>query len=264
MIELKDIHKSLGGREVLRGLNLRIEARETFAIMGYSGSGKSVTLKHMVGLMRPDKGEVWVEGGRVDTLGWKELGSVRRRFGFLFQSGALINWLSVFENVALPLREHTSLGSTEITKRVREKLALVRLLGHENKMPDQLSGGMRKRAGLARAIALDPQILLYDEPTAGLDPVIAGHIRKMMVRMREALGVTTVVVTHQIEDVIGIADRLGLLLGGKIVESGPPDVMLKSPRIRSFLAGQMELPAAHGAGARVIEGERSQREDSDT
>jgi len=264
MIELKDIHKSLGGREVLRGLSLTVESHETFAIMGYSGSGKSVTLKHMVGLTRPDKGEVWVGGERVDTLGWKELGSVRRRFGFLFQSGALINWLSVFENVALPLREHTNLSETEIAKRVREKIALVRLLGHENKMPDHLSGGMRKRAGLARAIALDPQILLYDEPTAGLDPVIAGHIRKMIVRMREALGVTTVLVTHQIEDVVGIADRLGLLLGGRIVESGPPDVMMKSPRIRAFLSGQMELPAAHGAGTRPIGGGRPKREESDT
>jgi phospholipid/cholesterol/gamma-HCH transport system ATP-binding protein len=213
-------------------------------IIGRSGSGKSVTIKHMVGLLRPTRGTVLVDGTDVTALDKTGIFALRRKFGVLFQSGALINWLSVYDNVALPLREHTKLGADEIEKKTLEKLRLVELDEHGDKMPSDISGGMKKRAGLARAIVLDPEILLYDEPTSGLDPVLASRINRLIIDVKEKLGVTSVVVTHDMDSAYKIADRIAMLYEGRIVQVGTPDEIRKSndPVVRQFVEGRIEGP----------------------
>ncbi|MFW6157874.1 MAG: ABC transporter ATP-binding protein [Planctomycetota bacterium] len=244
MIELRDVHKRLDNHPVLDGVDLHVERGETMAVIGRSGSGKSVTLKHIVGLMRPDRGTVTVDGTDVTRLDGRALFQLRRKFGMLFQSGALLSWFSVFDNVALPLREQTRKDEAEIERIVLDKLELLDMREHAQKMPADLSGGMRKRAGLARAIVLDPEILLYDEPTSGLDPVMASRINHLVRHVQKQLGVTSVVVTHDMESAYQVADRIAMLYGGKIVEVGTPDEIRHSddPVVRQFVNGTIEGP----------------------
>jgi len=244
MIQFEHVHKALGGRTVLDGIDLEIRNGETTVIIGRSGCGKSVMLKHIIGLLYADSGAVTVDGLDVAALANHGLFELRRKFGVLFQSGALINWLSVYDNVALPLREHTKLSAKEIDKTVREKLALLDLEQDAAKMPSDLSGGMRKRAGLARAIVLSPQNILYDEPTSGLDPVMAARIDELIIHVKKSLGVTSVVVTHDMPSAYRVGDRIAMLYGGKIIEVGTPDEIRKTkhPVVRQFIEGQLEGP----------------------
>ena len=246
MITLKDVHKQLAGEAVLNGVDLEIERGETMVIIGRSGSGKSVTIKHMVGLLHADRGTVTVAGIDVAALDKTGTFDLRRKFGVLFQSGALINWLNVYDNVALPLREHTKLSVGEIDEKVRGKLRLLDLDEHAGKMPADISGGMKKRAGLARAIVLDPEIIVYDEPTSGLDPVMASRINQLIIDVKEKLGVTSVVVTHDMASAYTIADRIAMLYGGRIVQVGTPDEIKNSDDavVRQFVEGRIEGPMA--------------------
>ena len=243
-IELCDLTKTLAGRKVLDGVNLSIVKGETLCIMGGSGAGKSVTLKHIVGLMKPDHGIVRIDGVDVTHQKNGELDAARRKIGFLFQGAALLNSMTVFENVALPLREHEKLSESEIERRVNEKLALVSLSDAGSKMPSEISGGMKKRAGLARAIVRGPEIILYDEPTAGLDPVIASTVNDMILDMQKKLGVTSILVTHDMSSAFRVSNRLAMLLEGKIIKLGTPDEFRKSedPLIRQFIYGESEGP----------------------
>ena len=244
MIKLNGVHKKLGGEPVLAGVDLEVKGGETMVIIGSSGSGKSVTLKHMIRLLGPDRGTVTVDGVNVCELSGPALFDLRRKFGVLFQSGALISWLSVYENVALPLREHTRLDEAAVDATVREKLGLVNMAEHVDKMPSDLSGGMKKRAGLARAIVLDPEIVLYDEPTSGLDPVLASRIDHLIRRVQKELGVTSVVVTHDMDSAYRVADRIAMLYQGRIVQVGAPDEIRNSdnPIVRQFVEGNIEGP----------------------
>lgn len=222
---------------MLKGLSLDIPRGKTVVIMGRSGIGKSVTLKHIVGLMKPDKGSVMVDGVDVTKLTGAALEDIRRKFGFLFQSSALLNSLNVFENVSLPLREHTNLTRSEMEKVVKEKLALVKLENVEHLMPDELSGGMKKRVGLARAIIREPEIILYDEPTTGLDPPTADSINDMIIDMKRKLKITSVVVTHDLHCALKVGDLIALIEDGVITEKGTPQEFMRSSNatIQSFL-----------------------------
>jgi phospholipid/cholesterol/gamma-HCH transport system ATP-binding protein len=242
MIRFENVYKSLGGRPVLRGLSLEIRRGETMVIVGGSGTGKSVSLKHMVGLLRADAGKVWVADQDVGATGGRDLEALRRRFGVLFQSGALLNWMTVEENVALPLYEHSDLGDDQIRARTRERLALVHLEGSEAKYPSEISGGMKKRVALARALILEPEILLYDEPTAGLDPVMSRHVDKLIMETQQQLRVTSVVVTHDLHSAFAIADRIAMLHEGRAIEVSAPAEFVKSPHpfVREFIKAQFE------------------------
>jgi len=244
MIELIDIHKELGGKKVLNGLSLKVESGETMVIIGSSGSGKSVTFKHITGLLKPDSGRILVDGVDVTTASGNEVDRVRRRLGVLFQSGALLNWMTVDANVALPLRELTKLPEAEIRRIVDEKLALVELNGAGHLMPASLSGGMKKRAGLARSLVLEPEILLYDEPTSGLDPIMANRINELIIDMQRKLNVTSIVVTHDMESAFMIADRIAMLFGGRIIEVGTPLEIraTKNVIVRQFVDGKTRGP----------------------
>lgn len=244
VIRLEGVVKRLGERNVLDGLDLAVPRGETFVIIGRSGTGKSVTLKHMIGLMAPDAGTVTVDGKSVAGAPPEAWDALRTKFGVLFQNGALLNSLTVGENVALPLREHTPLPDAEIRRIVREKLALVDLAGAEDVMPDALSGGMRKRVGLARAIVREPRIILYDEPTSGLDPVMSNIINQLIIGMKRQLKVTSVVVTHDMGSAYLIADRIAMIEGGRIVQEGTPKDVLqtKNPVVRQFIDGNVHGP----------------------
>jgi phospholipid/cholesterol/gamma-HCH transport system ATP-binding protein len=239
-IRFESVARNLGGRAVLDGVSFEVRRGETFVIVGPSGAGKSVTLKHMVRLLTPDAGRVLVGEDEVSAATGRELERIRERFGYLFQGGALLAWMTMAENVALPLREKTSLGEAEIRERVMEKLRLVGLESDAAKLPDELSGGMRKRAGLARAIIRDPQIVLYDEPTSGLDPVTSRTIDALIEKMRAELGVTSVVVTHDLHSALSIGTRIALLHGGQIVELAEPARFIESPNeaVQAFLRAQ--------------------------
>ncbi len=228
MIEIADLRKSFNGKEVLKGLSLKIREGEILAVIGSSGSGKTVLLKHLIGMTRPDSGEVFIKGRPISGLGERELEKTRRLFGFVFQSGALLNSLTVFENVALPLAERREMSRDEIKKKVREKLRLVSLEGIEDEMPANLSGGMKKRVAIARAIVEDPRIILYDEPTAELDPVTAASIEKLIRSLKTGLGVTSVVVIHDMRIAFRLADRIALLHDGIFVETGTPSEIMES------------------------------------
>jgi phospholipid/cholesterol/gamma-HCH transport system ATP-binding protein len=207
-------------------------------ILGGSGSGKTVLMKHIIGLLKPDSGEVWVDGTDITKLQGRDLQEHRQSMGMVFQNAALFDSLTVGDNVAFPLREHTRLNEEEIRKRVKEKLAVVSLFDVEPKYPAELSGGMRKRVGLARAIIRDPKIVLYDEPTTGLDPLTTENVDDMIITARQKLGVTSVVISHDIGSAFHIADRIAMLHHGKIVEEGPPEKVRnsKDPHTREFLA----------------------------
>ncbi len=244
MIRLENVHKQFGARKVLDGLSLNVHEGETFVIIGPSGTGKSVTLKHIVGLMRPDAGEVYVDNEPVHSATPPQLEAIRRKMGFLFQNGALLNSLTAGENVALPLRQHTDWPEEKIQAAVEEKLSLVDMEGRGDVMPSDLSGGMRKRVSLARAIILAPRIVLYDEPTSGLDPVMSNIINKLINSMKAKLGITSIVVTHDMSSAYLIADRIGMIYKGKLVEAGPPKELLKTtnPVVRQFIDGKTEGP----------------------
>ncbi|MGH7381329.1 MAG: ABC transporter ATP-binding protein [Candidatus Methylomirabilales bacterium] len=240
-IELHRLYKAFEGNQVLQGLDLTIEAGEILTILGGSGTGKSVLLKLIIGLLKPDTGQILVEGEDIVPLQEEELLKVRRKVGMLFQGAALFDSMSVMENIAFPLREHTRMTEAEIRGRVEEVLALVGMAGVEEKLPSELSGGMRKRVGLARAIALTPQIVLYDEPTTGLDPRNVDKINELITDLRAKLQVTSVVVTHDIQSALRISDRVALLSDGRIADTGTPAEIAKAehPVVQEFLAGHL-------------------------
>ena len=240
MIRFEQVTKAFGPQVVLDRLDLEIRKGETFVIVGPSGTGKSVTLRHMIRLLTPDRGRVWVGGVCVSEAEGRNLSRIRDRCGMLFQNGALLAWLSVFENVALPLRERTNLDEAAIQARVDECLDLVDLGPHADKFPDAISGGMRKRAGLARAIVMKPEIVLYDEPTSGLDPVSRRAIDRLIDDLRVKLGVTSVVVTHDLHSALAIGSRIALIAGGRFVEIAPPAAFIRSaqPAVKEFLDAQ--------------------------
>lgn len=239
-IRFENVTKSFGGPLVLDRLSFEVQRGETFVIVGSSGSGKSVTLKHMVRLLIPDSGVVYVEGEPISETDGRALEHIRDKFGYLFQGGALIAWLNVFENVALPLREKTHLSEEVIREKVMATLKLVGLENDAEKEPDEISGGMRKRVGLARAIVHNPAIILYDEPTSGLDPVSSRMIDALILRMQRELGVTSVVVTHDLHSALSIGTRIAMLYAGRIVELAPPREFIHSrhPEVQAFLASQ--------------------------
>ncbi|MBI4582425.1 MAG: ABC transporter ATP-binding protein [Planctomycetes bacterium] len=244
MIRIEGLRKSFGDLLVLDGVNLEVRKGETVVIMGGSGCGKSTVLRHLIGVLEPDDGKVELFDQDLSQLDEDGLSALRRRFGILFQSGALYNSMTVGENVALPLREHTNLAEDIIQIIVKIKLELVGLRDFESLMPAQLSGGMRKRVGLARAIALDPEIVFYDEPTTGLDPIVAGVIDKLINDLKISLGITSLVVTHDMESAFRIADRMVMLYEGRVVASGTPEEIKKTsnPLVRQFVQGEPDGP----------------------
>ncbi|MBI5442080.1 MAG: ABC transporter ATP-binding protein [Deltaproteobacteria bacterium] len=245
-IEFVDVHKSFRGQKVLDGLDLRIARGRTTVIIGRSGGGKSVTLKHMIGLMRPDNGKVLVHGQDICALSKSEAMQVRRQFGMLFQEGALFDSMTVGRNVAFPLEEHTDLPPERIRERVAEMLRTVGLPGIEEKMPSELSGGMRKRVGLARALVLEPSIVLFDEPTSGLDPIMADAIDRLIHDTQRESGRTYVVISHDLQATFKIADYIAMLYGGKIIAFGTPEEIRADPNpyLVQFLSGTAQGPAA--------------------
>jgi len=244
MIELIDVHKSFGTQKVLDGLNLEIVDGQTTVIIGKSGGGKSVLLKHIIGLLKPDSGRVMVDGTDITGLNDKDLNEIRKKFGMLFQEAALFDSMNVAENVAFPLREHTKMKEREIRDIVKERLAAVGLPGVEQKMPSELSGGMRKRVGLARALAMHPQIILFDEPTTGLDPVMTEAINELIITTQKNFDLTCVVISHDIQSIFEVGHRIAMLYEGKIIEYGEPDDIKKSdnPVLTQFLSGSLDGP----------------------
>ena len=238
MIRLVKLNKSFRGAPVLKDLDLTIPTGQTTVIIGGSGSGKSVLLKHIIGLLQPDSGEVWIDNDELTRLREKDLYRVRKRFGMLFQEGALFDSMNVGQNVAFPILEHRRLPLAEVQQLVVEKLDLVGLPGIEEKMPSELSGGMRKRVALARAIALDPDILLFDEPTTGLDPVMTASIDQLIMNTQQRFQMTCVVISHDIQSVFRIAHKIAMLYEGRIVEEGVPEVFRESKHktVQDFLS----------------------------
>lgn len=244
-VEFVDLHKAYGPKKVLRGASLKVYRGEVVVILGGSGTGKSVTLRHMLGLEAPDSGRVLVEEEDITDFPEEELYRVRKKFGMLFQSGALFDSMTVFENVAFPLREHTEMSENEIVRAVREKLELVNLPNTEHLMPVDLSGGMRKRVGLARSIVLDPKVILYDEPTTGLDPITSQTINELIVDLQAKLNVTSVVVTHDIHSAFSVGDRIAFLNQGVFEWVGTMDEARDSdhPKLREFLKASAVVAA---------------------
>jgi len=245
MIRIQELKKSFGPKHILKGVDLQVGKGESLVILGGSGTGKSVLLRHVVALLRPDSGEVWVDGQRIDTLSGAELRQIRHKFGFAFQEAALFDSMSVYENVAFPLRRHRrNLGEKAIEERVSECLSMVGMPGVAELMPSELSGGMRRRVGFARAIALEPEILLFDEPTSGLDPVMTSIINDVIITLRQELNATTITITHDLASARTIATHLALLVAGKVVEYGERDHFFNStnPMVRQFLEGRADGP----------------------
>ena len=242
LIELRNVHKRFGRSVVLDGVNLSVKTGESLVIVGASGSGKSVMLKHMVGLLRPDKGEVYFSDHRIDTLPERKLAEVRTRFGFLFQMGALFDSMTVADNVGFPLVEHSTKSSEEIREVVLQKLRMVGLPDVGKKMPGELSGGQKKRVALARAIALDPEVILYDEPTTGLDPIRSDVINELIIKLQRELHVTSVTVTHDMQSAFKIADRMVMLHEGKLRFDGTPEQVKQTddPIVRRFVVGEAD------------------------
>jgi len=243
-IRLTDLHKSFGPKVVLDGIDLEVREGESLVLIGGSGTGKSVLLKHMIGLLAPDRGTVEVDGVDLSTLGNREITEFRRRFGMAFQEGALFDSMTVRDNVAFPLRRQTDRSLDEIYARADECLELVKLSGVGEKMPSQLSGGMKRRVGFARAIALEPAIVLFDEPTTGLDPVTTALIDDVILELLGRLDSTAITITHDMTSAFRIADRIGMLYAGKIIALAPPDEFrrLDDPRVRQFIEGRAEGP----------------------
>jgi phospholipid/cholesterol/gamma-HCH transport system ATP-binding protein len=246
MIELIAVHKSFNSKKVLQGIDLQIERGETMVIIGGSGSGKSVIMKHIIGIMWPDRGKVVVEGQDLTALNDRSLNELRKKFGMLFQYAALFDSLTVWENVGFGLRQHSHLSDREIKEIAKEKLTMVGLRGVEDLMPSELSGGMKKRVGLARAIAMEPEILLYDEPTTGLDPIMADVINELILELKRRLNVTGVAITHDMTSAYKIADRIAMLYQGKIQQVGTPEEIRnsKDPVVQQFITGSAVGPIA--------------------
>ncbi len=243
-ITIADLHKSFGANHVLRGVNLTVEPGESMVVIGGSGSGKSVLIKHIIGLLKPDRGSILVNGDEVTTMKERHLKELRKKFGMLFQAAALFDSLTVGENVAFALVEHTRLSRAEIADRVREKLTLVGLPGTEDLFPAELSGGMKKRVGLARALAIEPEVILYDEPTTGLDPIMADAINDLIVEMRERFAITSVAITHDMVSAYKIGHRLAMLYQGKIIFTGTPEECKNTtdPMVHQFITGSSVGP----------------------
>jgi len=244
MIKLIGLHKSFGKQAVLKGVDLDIEDGKTTVIIGKSGGGKSVLLKHIIGLLQPDSGQVVIDGVDITKLNEKGLNEIRKKFGMLFQEAALFDSMTVGENVAFPLREHTQLKEKEIREIVADRLRAVGLTGIEDKLPSELSGGMRKRVGLARAIALHPQIVLFDEPTTGLDPVMTEAINQLIMETQSKLHLTCIVISHDLGSIFKISDKIAMLYEGEIIAYGTPDEIKSSlnPVIVQFLSGSTTGP----------------------
>jgi phospholipid/cholesterol/gamma-HCH transport system ATP-binding protein len=254
MIEIQRLSKSFDDHKVLDRVSLTIKTGETMVIIGRSGCGKSVLLKHIIGLLRPDDGAVLVDGANLTSLSGRALDELRLKFGMLFQSAALFDSMTVFENVAFPLREHTTMDKAAIAQRVRECLQLVGLEGADDLYPAEVSGGMRKRAGLARALAMSPEIVLYDEPTTGIDPIMGDIVNDLIIALRDRLKVTSVVVTHDMRSAYKVADRIAMLYNGGIVEVGSPDAIRQSsnPVVQQFIKGEAVGPIQEGLPDRRV------------
>jgi phospholipid/cholesterol/gamma-HCH transport system ATP-binding protein len=246
MIRVVDLHKSFGRQEVLRGVNLELEAGKITTIIGGSGCGKTVLLKHLNALLLPDRGSILVDDQDITRLGQAALNRVRRKFGVLFQGAALLDSMTIFDNVAFPLREKTRLKETEIDKKVEESLSQVGLAGMGYKYPAEVSGGMKKRAGLARALVMEPEIILFDEPTTGLDPLLGKSIHELIRRVHQNFKFTGVIVSHDIPEVFKISDRVAMLANGVITEVGDTEEFIESdnPIVRQFIQGETEGPIA--------------------
>ena len=244
MIEVRHLRKSFGGKPVLEDVNFAVQRGTVCVVMGGSGSGKSTILRHLIGAHKPDSGEIYLDGEEITHLHERELQHVRRKIGMLFQGGALLNSLTVGENVALPIRQHTDLPEETISIMVKLKLELVGLRDAEHLRPSQISGGMQKRVSLARAIALDPKIVFYDEPSAGLDPIMSGVIDKLMIDLTKKMGITSLVVTHDMASAFRIADQMIMLHRGRIVASGTPAVIKQEadPLVQQFVTGAPDGP----------------------
>jgi phospholipid/cholesterol/gamma-HCH transport system ATP-binding protein len=243
LIKLVDLHKAFGDKKVLEGFTLDVAEGETMVIIGYSGTGKSVAIKHIVGLLEPDQGTVWVDGLEVPTLSRDQLYALRSKIGYVFQFAALFDSLSIGDNVAMGLRKEGKLSESEISARVRDALELVDLPDVEEKFPAELSGGMRKRVGIARAIARRPKYILYDEPTTGLDPVTSAVIDELMIRMREKLGVTSIVITHDMRSAYRVGSRIAMLYEGKVRQVGTVEEIrqTKDPVVCQFIEGRPDV-----------------------
>jgi phospholipid/cholesterol/gamma-HCH transport system ATP-binding protein len=251
-IRIRDLYKSFGPKVVLDGVTVDIAPAESLVIIGGSGTGKSVLLKHIIGLLRPDSGTVEVDGMAVETLGNREITEFRRKFGMAFQEGALFDSMTVWQNVAFPLQRLKKLSHGDLNDRVEECLEMVRLEGVGNKLPSQLSGGMRRRVGFARAVAHQPEILLFDEPTTGLDPVTTALIDEVILDLSNRLKTTTITITHDMESAFRIGDRIAMLNRGKIIAEAPPEEFkrLEDPRVQQFIHGHAEGPLSEEAPAR--------------
>jgi phospholipid/cholesterol/gamma-HCH transport system ATP-binding protein len=249
-IVVRGLHKALGRQRVLRGIDLEVRRGETMVIIGRSGAGKSVLLKHIVGLTKPDAGEILICGRNIVALNERQLGGVRAQVGVLFQSGALFDWLTVEENIAFPLREAGERDDAAIRGKVAEALEVVSLLGHGHKMPVTLSGGMKKRVGLARAIITRPTCILYDEPTSGLDPVVSDSINRLIRRLQARFGVTSIVVTHDMTSAFAIGDQIAYLHEGRIHFRGTPEELrrVEDPLVRGFIEGRSGDDEAEDGG----------------
>ncbi len=244
VIKSENVIKNFGDRTVLDGVSLEVYKGETFVIMGGSGCGKSTFLRHLTGALKPDSGKIYLLGKDLNLLNEDEMDNLKKKIGMSFQSAALFDSMTVGENVSLPLKEHTKLGKSVIDIVVKMKLELVGLRGFEDLMPSQLSGGMRKRVALARAITMDPEIVFYDEPTAGLDPIVAGVIDKLILDLSKKLSITSVVVTHDMKSVFSIADRVAMLYEGRVLEVGTSDEIRnsKNPMVQQFISGSPDGP----------------------
>ncbi len=244
MIQIIDLHKSFGEKKVLNGVNLQVQHGETMVVIGQSGCGKSVLIKHVIGLLKPDKGQIVVDGVEITCLRDDELHDITRRFGMLFQGTALFDSMTVGQNVSFGLERYTGYPREKIQELVKENLAKVGLRGVDNLMPYQLSGGMRKRVALARAIAYSPDIILYDEPSTGIDPIRADAINDLIIKMKKELGVTTLIITHDMVSAYKVADRIAMLYEGKIVEVGTPEDIrnTSNPVVQQFIHGRAEGP----------------------
>lgn len=244
MIRIINLHKSFGSQHVLRGLTLEIPDGSIYTVIGQSGTGKSCLLKHLIGLMHPDQGEIWIDGTEITSLRGRALNEVRHRFGMLFQGGALFDSLSVYDNVAFPLREKTRLKEMDIRRKVHERLEQVGLPGIDQKFPAELSGGMRKRVALARALVSEPEILLFDEPTTGLDPVRVNAIHQLVLDLHKLLKFTAVIVSHEIPEIFSLATHVAMLHEGVIIAAGTSaDIQASAdPIVQQFISGSAEGP----------------------